>query len=422
MKAFLVGKSRRADDVLDLIHADLHGLMRVESLAGKTFEHFIKFKVMVEKQSGKDLKVIQTDHGAYRLYDPTHEKIVVSRNVVFDESSSWKWDNDTEISNSQLKMEEEEEVLVENATNDTTSTSQAGSLKSTPNSLNSRSDSDASSRESMQNNKKFRSIDDIYVASPLILFAGDPLSVEEAIKKEEWQRAMEDELQAINKNMTQLPGFENFDDPNKVFRLKKALYGLKQAPRAWYTKIDEFFHKNGFERSEHKPTLYLKKQELGELRYFLGFEIVQTDACIFMSQKKYVEETLQKFNMVGCKTAFTPMNINENLKPEDGTGMVNGSLYRSLIGQLLYLTHSRPDISFLIGVLSQFMHKPSKHHFGATKRVLRYLAGTKEFGIWFRRTKDMNLKGFTDSDWVGSVEDRLSTSGNCFLIGSTAVS
>ncbi|GKE51844.1 retrovirus-related pol polyprotein from transposon TNT 1-94, partial [Tanacetum coccineum] len=161
----------------------------------------------------------------------------------------------------------------------------------------------------------------------------DPLSVEESIKKEEWRRAMEDELQAINKNMTSIqkhkarlvvkgyaqqqridyeetfspvarfdtvriilalaaqkqwkvfqfdvksaflngdlheevyvsqpPGFENSDDPNKVFRLKKALYGLKQAPRAWYTKIDEFFHKNGFERREHEPTLYLKKQEKG---------------------------------------------------------------------------------------------------------------------------------------------------------------
>ncbi|GKC64051.1 retrovirus-related pol polyprotein from transposon TNT 1-94 [Tanacetum coccineum] len=413
---------------------------------------------------------------------------------------------------------EEEEVLVENAANDTPSTSQAGSLNSTPNRSNFGSDSDASLEESMQNNRKFRSIDDIYAASPLILFAGDPLSVEEAIKKEEWRRAMEDELQAINKNMTwelvSLPqgidyeetfspvarfdtvriilalaaqkqwkvfqfdvksaflngdlheevyvsqplGFENSDDPNKVFRLKKALYGLKQAPRAWYTKIDEFFHKNGFERSEHEPTLYLKKQgmnefmivslyvddmiytgsslhlvsefkksmmsmfdmtDLGELRYFLGLEIVQTDAGIFMSQKKYVEDTLQKFNMVGCKTVFTPMNINEKLQPEDGTGMVNGSLYRSLIGRLLYLTHSCPDISFSIGVLSRFMHKPSKHHFGAAKRVLRYLAGTKEFGILFRGTKDMNLKGFTDSDWAGSVEDRRSTSGNCFLIGST---
>ncbi|GJT11601.1 retrovirus-related pol polyprotein from transposon TNT 1-94 [Tanacetum coccineum] len=171
-------------------------------------------------------------------------------------------------------------------------------------------------------------------------------------------------------------GFENFDDPNKVFRLKKALYRLKQAPRAWYTKIDEFFHKNGFERSEHEPTLYLKKQ------------------------------------------VFTPMNINEKLQPEDGTGMVNGSLYRSLIGQLLYRSLYKFFNWCVIAVYAQTIQAS----FWCSKRVLRYLAGTKEFGILFRRTKDMNLKGFTDSDWAGSVEDRRSTSGNCFLIGSAPVS
>ncbi|GJT11600.1 retrovirus-related pol polyprotein from transposon TNT 1-94, partial [Tanacetum coccineum] len=253
-KAFPVGKSRRADDVLELIHADLCGPIRVESLAGierppnsfwaegvatavyllnispmkvvwnetpyeascgnkPSVSHLRVFgcicyalrttkKHKLEDKSQKFIFVgYCTQSKAYRLYDPTHEKIVVSRNVVFDESSSWRWDNDTEISNSQLKMEEEE-VLVENAANDTPSTSQAESLNSTPNRSNSRSDSDSSLEEFMQNNRKFRSIDDIYAASPLILFAGDPLSVEEAIKKEEWRRAMEDELQAINKNMT----------------------------------------------------------------------------------------------------------------------------------------------------------------------------------------------------------------------------
>ncbi|GJR53952.1 retrovirus-related pol polyprotein from transposon TNT 1-94 [Tanacetum coccineum] len=304
-KAFPVGKSRRADDVLELIHADLCSPIRVESLGGNRGGEFLskefvafcddhgikreltapyspdqngvaerKNRIVVEmtrstlkskslhnsfwaegvatavyllnisptkavwnetpyeawcgnKPSVSHLRVFGcicyalctiekhkpeeksqkfifvgyfTQSKAYRLYDPTHEKIVVNRNVLFDKSSSWKWDNDIEISNSQLKMEEEEEeVLVENVANDTPSTSQAGSLKSTPNRSNSGSDSDASSEESMQNNRKFRSIDDIYAASLLILFAGDPLSVEEAIKKEEWQRAMEDELQAINK-------------------------------------------------------------------------------------------------------------------------------------------------------------------------------------------------------------------------------
>ncbi|GKA12410.1 retrovirus-related pol polyprotein from transposon TNT 1-94 [Tanacetum coccineum] len=324
---------------------------------------------------------------AYRFYDLTCEKIIVSRNVVFDEPSSWKWEENAQSSRSDFKIDVEE-VTTEAATQNTPENSSIGSTNTTPTNSN----------------------------APLILFAGDPLSVEEALQKNEWRSAMEDELHAINKNLTwelvdlpqgrnaiglkwifktkfltdgtlaaqkqwkvvqfdvksaflngdlqeevyvsQPPGFENCDDLFKVFRLKKALYGLKQAPLAWYSKIDEFFHKNRFERSIHEPTLYLKKQgmndfmivslyvddmiytgssihlvsefkrsmmnmldmtDLGELHYFLGLEVVQTNGGIFMSQKKYVEDTLQKFNMVGCKIAVTPMNISEKLEAEDGT-------------------------------------------------------------------------------------------------------
>lgn len=162
--------------------------------------------------------------------------------------------------------------------------------------------------------------------------------------------------------------------------------------------------------------------DLRELNYFLGLEIAQTSAGIFMSQKKYVEDTINKFNMMGCKPVPTPMNIGEKLQLNDGTGSANGSLFRSLIGRLIYLTHSRPDINFTVGVLSRFMHNPSKHHYGTAKRVLRYLAGTKDLRMWYRKTKDFNLIGFTDSDWAGSVADRKSTSGSCFILGTAAVS
>lgn len=133
-------------------------------------------------------------------------------------------------------------------------------------------------------------------------------------------------------------------------------------------------------------------------------------------------DTMEKFNMTRCKTVCTPMNLDEKLQFEDGIGAADGNVFKSLIGRLIYLTHSRPDISFSVGVLSRFMHKPSKHHLGAAKRVLRYLAGTKDFGIWFQRTQDFKLKGYTDSDWAGSVEDRKSTSGSCFILGTSAIS
>ncbi|GKB30273.1 retrovirus-related pol polyprotein from transposon TNT 1-94 [Tanacetum coccineum] len=239
------------------------------------------------------------------------------------------------------------------------------------------------------------------------------------------------------------------------------LYGLKQAARAWYSKIDDFFHKNGFDRSMHEPTLYVKRQgkddimivslyvddiiytgsspaliaefqnsmkntfdmtDLGMLCYFLGLEITQTSDGIFMSKRKYVEDTLKRFNMVGCNTVTSPININEKLKPDDEIGATDVSLYISLIGCLIYLTHSFPDLSFSVGMLSRFMHKPTKQYFGAAKRVLRYLACIKEYGMWFWKVEVFKLKGFCNSDYGNSVGGAKSTSGSCFILGTAVVS
>nr|GEZ53462.1 retrovirus-related Pol polyprotein from transposon TNT 1-94 [Tanacetum cinerariifolium] len=315
--------------------------------------------------------------------------------------------------------------------------------------------------------------------SSFVMFAGDPISVNEAMAKEEWRVAMQERVISNTKESNmRMEVFKSIKqgwslgaphnnkesimkrhslrtEPNKVLRLRKALYGLKQAPRAWYSKIDDFFHKNDFEKSQHEPTLYIKRRgtdhilivslyvddmiytgsslqliqefqttmkkmfdmtDLGELQYFLGLEITQTQEGIFMFQKKYVADTLKKFNTQGCKIFSTPMNTNEKLRFEDDTEAADVSVYRSLVGRLIYLTHSHPDISYVVGVLSRFMHRPTKHHFGAMKRVLHYLAGTQDYGIWFSKTKDFRLKGYTDSDWAGSVDDMRSTSGNCFTL------
>ena len=138
--------------------------------------------------------------------------------------------------------------------------------------------------------------------------------------------------------------------------------------------------------------------DLGLLHFFLGLEVCQTDGGIFISQKKYAKDLLKKFGMINCKPATTLMNVNEKLQQNDGAEMADVQRFKSLVGGLIYLTHTRPDISYSIGVISRFMQHPSRDHFGAAKRVMRYIAGTIEYGIWYSKVSDFKLCGFTDSD------------------------
>uniref|UniRef100_A0A3Q7I336 Reverse transcriptase Ty1/copia-type domain-containing protein n=1 Tax=Solanum lycopersicum TaxID=4081 RepID=A0A3Q7I336_SOLLC len=111
------------------------------------------------------------------------------------------------------------------------------------------------------------------------------------------------------------------------------------------------------------------------------------------------------------------MNVSEKLISDDGTGLTDARCFRSIVG-LDYLSHTWPDIAFSISMVYRFMHNPTKHHFGAVKRILRYVAGTTDFGIWYSRKSDFRLFGFTDSDWAGCLDDRKSTSGYAFSLGS----
>jgi len=213
-------------------------------------------------------------------------------------------------------------------------------------------------------------------------------------------------------------------------------------------------------RSENEPTLYVKKEgkndfiiiclyvddiiytsssiflvdefksqmmnefemsDMGLLHYFLGLEVYQTEDGIFISQRKYASDLLNKFGMSNCKSAATPINLNEKLQQEDGGEKANAKRFRSLVGGLIYLTHTRPDIAFSVGVISRFMQQPSKVHYRAAKRVMRYIAGTLEYGIWCSKTSNFKLFGFTDSDWASSIDDRRSVSVNVFTLGSGAI-
>ncbi|XP_049367923.1 uncharacterized mitochondrial protein AtMg00810-like [Solanum verrucosum] len=158
--------------------------------------------------------------------------------------------------------------------------------------------------------------------------------------------------------------------------------------------------------------------DLGLMTYFLGMEIKPSKSEVFICQKKYAKEILKKFQMEECKSMSTPMNKKEKLCKEDGADKVDKGYYRSLIGCLMYLTATRPDILFVVSLLSRFMHCASEMHLRVAKRILRYIKGTIDYGVKFEKCPSFKLLGFSDSDWAGSADDMRSTSGHCFSLGS----
>ncbi|KAK2976087.1 hypothetical protein RJ640_009519 [Escallonia rubra] len=165
----------------------------------------------------------------------------------------------------------------------------------------------------------------------------------------------------------------------------------------------------------------MKKYEMndmGLLKHFLGMEIHQDDEGVFICQKNYAEKVLKKFRMYDCNLKATPLIVGEKLKREDGGSKVDATFYRSMVRNLLYLTATRPDIMFAASLLSRFMQAPSHFHLGATKRVLRYIQGTIDYGIMNGRSKEVKRTGFCDSDFGGCKDDMKSTSGYCFTLGS----
>lgn len=485
-----------------------------------------------------------TQSKGYRLYNLKKKKVIIRRDVIFNEKASWDWKQKV-VQGPNLEMEEEVENQEDEGEVVGGSPQQVTPIGS-PQSQSSGSSSPSTTPIRM------RELSEVYASCNFCVM--EPENFEEAVQDEAWKKAMVEEINVIEKNSTwelvdrpsdkevigvkwiyksklnpdgsiqrnkarlvakgyaQQPGIdynETFapvarldtirsvislaaqkgwslhqldvksaflngvlkeevyvDQPEgfvikgeeiKVYKLKKALYGLKQAPRAWYGEIDSYFIGQGFERSQNEPTLYIKVEgkteilivslyvddlvftgsneslikkfkeemmkkyemsDLGLLHYFLGIEIIQNEDGIFISQKKYAKTILKKFGMEGCNSVPTPLVVNEKLQKEDGSKEVDASIYRSLVGSLLYLTATRPDIMYAASLLSRFMHKPTQIHFGTAKRVLRYIQGSMEYGIMFERNVVPKLYGFCDSDWGGSVDDSKSTSGYAFTLGT----
>ncbi|KAM1630317.1 hypothetical protein ACFX2K_018465 [Malus domestica] len=260
--------------------------------------------------------------------------------------------------------------------------------------------------------------------------------------------------------MIQPMGFQSQDHPEYVCKLRKALYGLKQAPRAWYGKIAEFLTQSGYSVTPADSSLFVKAnegklaivlvyvddliitgddeaeilrtnenlsvrfqmKELGQLKHFLGLEIDRTQEGIFLCQQKYSKDLLKKFGMLECKPTLTPMEPNAKMCAHEGKDLEDATMYRQLVGSLIYLTLTRPDISYAVGVMSRYMQNPKKPHLEAVRRILRYVKSTIDYGLLYKKGEDCKLVGYCDADYAGDHDTRRSTTGYVFKLGSETIS
>ncbi|GJY66127.1 putative ribonuclease H-like domain-containing protein [Tanacetum coccineum] len=247
----------------------------------------------------------------------------------------------------------------------------------------------------------------------------------------------------------QPPGFEDPQFPDKVYKVEKALYGLHQAPKAWYETLSTYLLENGFRKGIIDKTLFIKKDKgnimlvqvyvddiifgstkkslcvefeslmhkkfqmssIGELTFFLGLQVMHRDDGIFISQNKYVADILKKFDFIIMKTTITPIKTHKALLKDEEAEDVDVYLYRSMIGSLMYLTASRPDIMFAVCACARFQVTPKVSHLHAVKRIFRYLKGQPKLGLWYPRDSPFDLEAFSDSDYAGASLDRKSTTG-----------
>jgi hypothetical protein len=256
-------------------------------------------------------------------------------------------------------------------------------------------------------------------------------------------------------------GYVLAGEERKVYRLHRALYGLRQASRAWNAKLDSSLRSLGFKRCQAEHAVYhrgedeqqllvgvyvdhliisgasqeevdkfkaemtklFKMSDLGQLSFYLGMEVQQRDGQVTLRQASYERKLLQRAGMEDCNPCAVPMERRLKLS-KDGSGEpVDSTEYRSIVGSLRYLVHTRPDITFVVGYVSRFMEAPTSEHLAAVKHLLRYIAGTLNLGVTYQRGHGaLELLGYSDADHAGDINDRKSTAGMIFFLGQSPVS
>lgn len=257
-------------------------------------------------------------------------------------------------------------------------------------------------------------------------------------------------------------GFAVKGKEHLVCKLNKSLYGLKQSPRCWNYTLDEHLKTMGLVQTPSDPCIYVSEKDadplivavyvddivlagpsdekitevkqniserfevkdMGELKYFLGIQVIQEDGKVWIGQPTYTENILKKFGMEDCKPVSTPVDANSKLTNADADNVPhNQSDYQSAVGSLLYLSSAtRPDIAFAVSNVARYCSNPTSEHWTAVKRILRYLKGTVNYGVFFTNEMESECVGFSDADWAGDVNDRKSTSGYLFQMCGGAIS
>ncbi|GJY25849.1 retrovirus-related pol polyprotein from transposon TNT 1-94 [Tanacetum coccineum] len=250
------------------------------------------------------------------------------------------------------------------------------------------------------------------------------------------------------------------DNPNHVYKLKKDLYGLKQAPRAWYDMLSSFLISEDFSKGSVDPTLLIRKEGkelllvqvyvddiifaastpelcdifakimcfkfkmsmMGKISFFLGLLIFQNPRGIIINQSKYALESLKKYGFDTCNPVDTPMVEKSKLDEDKEGKVIDPSHYRGMIGTLLYLTTSRPDLEFSICMCARYQARPTKKHLHAIKRIFQYQRGTVNRGLWYPKDSSIALTAFADADHAGCQDTRHSTSGSMQFLGDRLVS
>lgn len=260
--------------------------------------------------------------------------------------------------------------------------------------------------------------------------------------------------------VSQPPSFEVRNKEHLVYKLLKALYGLHQAPRAWYARLNRYLESLGFSKCPYEQAVYTKKEgpevliigvyvddllvtgtnisniqkfkrqmgeefdmtDLGKLSHYLGMEVSQQLGYIELKQESYAKKLLVRAGMAECRSAKYPMETSIQLDKDEKGKAVDATQFKSIVGGLRYLVHTRPDIAYAVGIVSRYMERPTVLHQAAVKRILRYIKGTTNYGlIYSKGTGNHLLEGYSDSDLAGNTEDRRSTGAMAFYLNDNLI-